>query len=69
MVALTKNIINLGKLGINVRSFSTTFARNAGSKFVKFDWQDPLNLESKLTEEERMIRDTAYSRKSFSQSY
>lgn len=61
MVALTKNIINLGKLGINVRSFSTTFARNAGSKFVKFDWQDPLNLESKLTEEERMIRDTAYS--------
>jgi glutaryl-CoA dehydrogenase len=24
-----------------------------------FDWQDPLNLESELTEEERMVRDTA----------
>jgi glutaryl-CoA dehydrogenase len=25
-----------------------------------FDWQDPLNLESQLTEEERMIRDAAH---------
>src|ERR1700743_3785527 len=24
-----------------------------------FDWQDPLDLESELTEEERMVRDTA----------
>merc|ERR1712018_123925 len=27
---------------------------------VTFDWKDPLNLESKLTEEEVMIRDVAH---------
>ena len=27
---------------------------------VTFDWKDPLNLESKLTEEEIMIRDVAH---------
>jgi glutaryl-CoA dehydrogenase len=26
---------------------------------VPFDWADPLDLESQLTEEERMIRDAA----------
>jgi glutaryl-CoA dehydrogenase len=25
----------------------------------RFNWQDPLDLESQLTEEERMIRDAA----------
>ena len=25
----------------------------------EFDWEDPLDLESELTEEERMVRDTA----------
>ena len=25
---------------------------------VSFDWRDPLNLESQLTEDERLIRDT-----------
>jgi glutaryl-CoA dehydrogenase len=28
-------------------------------KDADFDWQDPLNLEGELTEEERMVRDTA----------
>lgn len=28
---------------------------------VSFSWQDPLNLDSRLTEEEKMIRDTANS--------
>lgn len=27
---------------------------------IPFDWKDPLNIESVLTEEERMIRDTAH---------
>lgn len=27
---------------------------------ISFDWKDPLNIESVLTEEERMIRDTAH---------
>jgi glutaryl-CoA dehydrogenase len=30
-----------------------------GAKFSEFNWQDPLDLESFLTEEERMIRDSA----------
>jgi glutaryl-CoA dehydrogenase len=41
------------------RTFSSTFARAAPQKFVKFDWKDALNLESKLTEDEISIRDTA----------
>ena len=31
------------------------------SKSVSFDWKDPLNLESRMTEEEVMIRDMAHS--------
>ena len=27
--------------------------------WARFDWQDPLLLESQLTPEERMVRDTA----------
>ena len=26
---------------------------------ARFDWQDPLNIDSQLTEDERMVRDTA----------
>ena len=29
------------------------------AKPAEFDWEDPLDLESELTEEERMVRDTA----------
>lgn len=29
------------------------------SAFVKYDWKDPLNLESLLTDEEKLMRDTA----------
>src|SRR5262249_19051542 len=29
------------------------------SKEVEFNWEDPLDLESELSEEERMVRDTA----------
>jgi len=25
---------------------------------ARFDWQDPLNIDSQLTEDERMVRDT-----------
>lgn len=38
------------------RSFAS---RPEPSKFVRFDWQDALNLSSLLTEEERLVRDTA----------
>ena len=29
------------------------------AKVADFNWEDPLDLESELTEEERMVRDTA----------
>ncbi|KAI9268064.1 glutaryl-CoA dehydrogenase [Phascolomyces articulosus] len=31
----------------------------AGSTFAKYNWQDPLNLDKLLTDEERMVRDAA----------
>ncbi|PPQ64936.1 hypothetical protein CVT26_015656 [Gymnopilus dilepis] len=34
-------------------------AQRAASSFAKFNWEDPLNLESQLTDEEIAIRDTA----------
>ena len=34
-------------------------ARTSARKASPFDWQDPLMLEAELTEEERMVRDTA----------
>ncbi len=34
-------------------------SKPAAIKDAAFDWEDPLDLESELTEEERMVRDTA----------
>ena len=38
---------------------STNTPHIARSKPANFNWEDPFLLESQLTEEERMIRDTA----------
>ncbi|MBI4274546.1 MAG: acyl-CoA dehydrogenase, partial [Rhizobiales bacterium] len=32
---------------------------SASSKDAAFNWEDPLDLEGSLSEEERMVRDTA----------
>ncbi len=32
---------------------------NGKQKMARFDWKDPLNLDSLLTEEERLVRDSA----------
>jgi glutaryl-CoA dehydrogenase len=40
-------------------ALSTSAVRRSAPKYVKFNWEDPLNLESQLTEEEIAIRDTA----------
>jgi len=42
-------------------SIATIGQKRMGSGFVPFNWEDPLDLESKLTEDEKMIRDTARS--------
>ncbi len=34
-------------------------AKPTAIKDAAFDWEDPLDLEGELTEEERMVRDTA----------
>lgn len=39
---------------------STSSVRH-GSSFATFNWKDPLNLEKQLTDEERMVRDTAHT--------
>lgn len=40
------------------RLVSRTMASKA---FVKYNWQDPLNLESQLTEDEVFVRDAAHA--------
>ena len=40
--------------------------KSAQIKDAAFKWDDPLDLESELTEEERMVRDTA---RGFAQDY
>ena len=42
-------------------------AKSAQIKDAAFKWDDPLDLEGELTEEERMVRDSArdYARRSF----
>ncbi|KAJ3784882.1 glutaryl-CoA dehydrogenase [Lentinula aff. detonsa] len=39
--------------------FSRCASTTSGSKSVKFDWEDPLNMDSLLTEEEKAIRESA----------
>ncbi|XP_046684003.1 glutaryl-CoA dehydrogenase, mitochondrial isoform X1 [Homalodisca vitripennis] len=41
-----------------VRNLSTSCVRNKKSSKVSFQWEDALNLESKLTEEEILLRDS-----------
>ena len=33
---------------------------NKNKNRLSFNWRDPLDLESKLTDEEKLVRDTAY---------
>ena len=33
---------------------------NINKSRLSFNWRDPLDLESKLTDEEKLVRDTAY---------
>jgi glutaryl-CoA dehydrogenase len=43
------------------RAVPSLARRASTASGTKFDWEDPLNLESLLTEEEKAIRDTAYA--------
>lgn len=56
-MALLKNGARVLQRCLNNRSIKARLA----STTVSFDWKDALNLESQLTEEEIMVRDTAYN--------
>ena len=64
--ALSKNISGQARLisqGQNVTSALDQQVKPQKAKkapLPAFDWKDPLNLESNLTEEEIMVRDTAH---------
>ena len=47
----------LGARAVSTRGIKKCFA----SSYVNFDWSDPLNLSSLLTEEEKIVQETARS--------
>ncbi|KAJ1914099.1 hypothetical protein H4219_004933 [Mycoemilia scoparia] len=47
--------------GQPARCFSSSTINNGSSKLQKYNWEDPLNLESQLTDEERIVRDSSTS--------
>ncbi|KOB79493.1 Uncharacterized protein OBRU01_00156 [Operophtera brumata] len=51
----TKVLANLCRSNINVRALSTTCSKNAK---VTFNWEDALNLDGQLHEDEKAIRDS-----------
>ena len=51
MLASGRTVVKSG-----LRALSTT---SSSFSKLQFDWKDPLNLESRLTDEEKMVRDTA----------
>ncbi|KAI5115217.1 hypothetical protein M0805_000106, partial [Coniferiporia weirii] len=52
---MSKTILNL----LRARPAALASRRRYASTFAKYNWEDPLNLESLLTEEEIAVRDTA----------
>merc|ERR1711997_131804 len=64
--ALSKNIIGQARLISQGQNGTSALDQQAKPQKAKkaplpaFDWKDPLNLESNLTEEEIMVRDTAH---------
>jgi NAD(P)-dependent dehydrogenase (short-subunit alcohol dehydrogenase family) len=64
--AITKALIAAGHSVAAVDRDATALARLPGSERLQpimadlaFNWEDPLDLDGELTEEERMVRDTA----------
>lgn len=51
--------INRSAAASSTQSLLSFIMRRSKVSFAKFDWQDPLNFESCLTEEEKMIAESA----------
>nr|ODN91639.1 glutaryl-CoA dehydrogenase [Cryptococcus depauperatus CBS 7855] len=54
-----KNVSFLTKFMPTVSN--VVYKRGLATKFVKYNWEDPLNMNSLLTEEEQAIQETAHS--------
>ncbi|CAO3609889.1 unnamed protein product [Cunninghamella echinulata] len=44
-----------------LKPIQTRTMASKASSFVKYNWQDPLDLDSQLTEEEKLVRDAAHA--------
>jgi len=58
MLSRMNRSLVLNKTIAQTRLINRSFA-SLSSKFSEFNWEDPLNLDSQLTDDEKMIRDTA----------
>ncbi|KAI9505816.1 hypothetical protein GGI25_001225 [Coemansia spiralis] len=57
--AALKNAAFVRPLSASTQLASKIASRGYTSKFVKYDWEDPLQLNAQLTDEEKLVRDTA----------
>ncbi|ORY03975.1 glutaryl-CoA dehydrogenase [Basidiobolus meristosporus CBS 931.73] len=59
---LFRHITKVASNNASLRSYQPVRCMaSKSSSFAKYDWTDPLNLESLLTEEEQIVRDSAHS--------
>ena len=54
-VSVSSKLLSLCKNSANIRALSTTTSKNAK---VTFNWEDPLNLDGQLHDDEKAIRDS-----------
>ncbi|KAJ8722027.1 hypothetical protein PYW08_004429 [Mythimna loreyi] len=54
-VSVSTKLLSLCKNSVNIRALSTTSSKNAK---VTFNWEDPLNLDGQLHDDEKAIRDS-----------
>lgn len=54
-VSVSTKLLSLCKNSVNIRALSTTSSKNVK---VTFNWEDPLNLDGQLHDDEKAIRDS-----------
>lgn len=54
-VSVSTKLLSLCKNSVNIKALSTTSSKNAK---VTFNWEDPLNLDGQLHDDEKAIRDS-----------
>ncbi|KAJ1950468.1 hypothetical protein FBU59_000667, partial [Linderina macrospora] len=59
-MALSRTLLQRTRLAASPLRLSMQ-SRMYASKFAKYNWEDPLLLDSQLTEDEKLVRDSAHS--------